>query len=423
LQSAGYGFFGSEDPSLGSRILNAGITGALGTAAHAGTGFALNSTRPIYRAARNAVLTPIVGPEAAATDNALSRAATQMPKQDLEAAAAAHSNLAANGAAPPAAAVLDRSGQDFLAKLASGSPAARASSEQAAGAYRQNLPKSIADDFNQAIMDASPDHVDPSKLLAKPVREIASDVQEMAGREYENGIKPIAHEPLNVTPEMLDTFTHERVNGAIRDTLSSHKLDEGTRTLLRGLPGQLKAIGGAVIPGAKPAAQAAIRAQYAKGIPMTVDSARNIATALDRTAAKLQDGSEAGVELRRLSGEIRTAIGDQYPEYAPVNSRYASRMRAIDVLDETRKNFLSDSPEGMDALAKTAKNYSDVPNEPEFRDPLASPQGPVLPTNRQYAIAGAREAASTRAGAGTGSGAVSTAISLLKGLTSKRAML
>jgi hypothetical protein len=415
LNAGAYGFFGSEDPSLDSRLLNATIAGTIGAAAHGATGFAANSVRPVYRAGRQAVLTPIIGPEAAATDAALGRAATQMPAQDMRAITAQHADLTAHGANPPAAAVLNRSGQDFLGKLASGSPAARGVSEQAAGDYRKALPASIADDFNQAIMDASPDHTDPSKLFNKPVREIANDVQEMAGREYETGMKPIAGEPLKITPEIVDTLGHERIPGAIRDALSSHNLDEPTRNLLRGLPGQLKALASATIPGAKPAAQAAVREQYAKGIPMTVDGARNIATALDRTAAKLQDGSEAGVELRRLSKELRTAIGDQYPEYAPINSRYASRMRAIDVLDETRKNFLNDTPEGIDALAKTSEHYSDVPNEPEFRDAHANPQGPVLPTNRQYAMAGAREAASVNAGAGTGKGAVSTADKLANG--------
>jgi hypothetical protein len=415
LNSAAYGFFGSDDPSWQSRLVNAGISGTIGAAAHGATGFAANSVRPVYRAGRQAVLTPIIGPEAAATDAALNRAASQMPAQDMKAITAQHAALSANGANPPAAAVLNRSGQDFLGKLASGSPAARGVSEQAAGDYRKALPASIADDFNQAIMDASPDHTDPSRLFNKPVREIASDVQDMAGREYETGMKPIADQPLKITPEIVDTLGHERIPGAIRDALSSHNLDEPTRNLLRGLPGQLKALASATIPGAKPAAQAAVRDQYAKGIPMTVDGARNIATALDRTAAKLQDGSEGGLELRRLSSEIRTAIGDQYPEYAPINQRYASRMRAIDVLDETRKNYLNDTPEGIDALAKTAKNYSDVPNEPEFRDAHANPQGPVLPTNRQYAIAGAREAASVNAGAGTGKGAVSTADKLANG--------
>ena len=414
LQAALYGGFGSEDPSVSSRLINAGLSAGLGAAAHGATNFALNSVRPVYRAARSAVTIPIVGPEAAATDNALSRAANKMPMQDLKAAADRFQQLSEHGANPPAAAVLNRSGQDYLSSLAQGSPAARAASEEAAGSYRQALPASVAEDFNQAIRDASPDHVDPSKLLNKPVREIANDVQTMASREYEVGMKPIAKQPLKINSELLDTLTHERTNGAIRDALSNHRLDDETRSVLRGLPSQLKAVGGGV-PGMNPAAQAAIREKYAQGIPMSVDGARNIATALDNAATKLQEGSEGRVELRRLSSEIRNAIGEQYPEFVPINERYASRKRVLDVLDGTRSNFLSDSPEGMDALAKTAKQYSDIPNEPEFRDPAASPQGAPLPTNRQYAIAGAREAASTKAGAGTGSGAARTAEELSAG--------
>jgi hypothetical protein len=415
LTSAGYGFFGSDDPSLGSRVINAGLSGALGAAAHGVTAGALNGVRPAYRAGRNMILSPIVDSEELATDNALSRAANSMPRQDLQDATARFHQLSSRGAEPPAAAVLSRAGQDYLGTLAAGSPAAKTAATEIAGANRQALPKSIADDFNSAIRDATPANGLEKDMLNKPVREIASDVQDMASREYEVGMRPIGAEPLKVTPELGDVFTHERVGGAIRDALSNHQLDEATRAELRGLPGQLKALG-TVVPGGNAATQAGIRAKYAAGIPLTVSGARNIATALDRTAAKLQEGSEGGVELRRLSKEIRSAIGEQYPEFAPINERYASRMRAIDVLDETRSNFLGETPEQIDALANISRNLSDTPNEPEFKGvPGAEPNGSVLPSNRQFGIAGAREAASTKAGAGTGEGGTRVAEELATG--------
>jgi hypothetical protein len=415
LTGAGYGFFGSEDPSLGSRLTNAALSGTIGAAAHGATGFALNSARPVYRAGRNAVLSPFVDREALATENALSRAANSMPRQDLNAATAQFADLGAKGAQPPAAAVLSRAGQDYLSTLASGSPAAKTAATEIAGANRSALPQALADDFNNAIRDATPANGLEKDMLNKPVREIASDVQNMASREYEVGMRPIANEPLKVTPDLTEVLSHERIGGAIRDALSSHQLDEATRTQLRGLPGQLKALGTS-IPGGNPAMQAAVRAKYAEGIPLTIAGARNIATALDRTAAKLQEGSEGGVELRRLSGAIRQAIGEQYPEFAPINERYAGRMRAIDILDHTRSNFLGDSPEQIDALAKTAQNYSDAPNAPEYRgNGAGEPNGEVLPSNRQFGIAGAREAASTKAGAGTGEGGTRVAAELASG--------
>lgn len=415
LMSALYGAFGSDDPSVSGRLTNAGLSAALGTAAHGASSALLNSARPAYRAGRNIILSPIVDREALAEDNALSRAANSMPRQDLRTATSQFTDLADKGASPPAAAVLSRAGQDYLGTLAAGSPAAKTAANEIAGAHRQGLPQSIAEDFNAAIRDATPANGLEKDMLNKPVREIAGDVQDMASREYETGMRPIADEPIKVTPELTDVLTHERANGAIRDALSNHQLDEATRAQLRSLPGQLKALG-TVVPGAKAGVQQGIRAKYAEGIPLTVSGARHIATALDRTAAKLQAGSEGGVELRRLSGQIRSAIGEQYPEFSPINERYASRMRAIDVLDETRGNFLGESPEQIDALAKTAKGLDDIPNAPEYRGvPGAEPNGQVLPSNRQFAIAGAREAASTKAGAGTGTGGTRVAEELATG--------
>lgn len=415
LNSGLYGALASDDPSISGRAINAGLSGAFGAATHGLVSAGLNSTRPVYRAGRNAILSPFVDSETLATDNALSRAANGMPSQDLKNATARFADLKSKGANPPAAAVISRAGQDYLGALASGSPEAKTAAAEISGAHHQALPQSLAEDFNNAIRDATPAGGLEKGMLHKPVREIASDVQDLAGREYETGIQPIANEKLNITPELADTLTHERINGAVRDALSNHKLDDATRGLLRGLPGQLKALGTA-IPGGSAATQAAIRAKYAAGIPLTVDGARNIATALDRTASKMQDGSEGGVELRRLAGEIRNVIGEQYPEFAPVNARYAGRMRAINILDHTRSGFLGETPEQIDALAKTTKGLSDAPNPPEFKGVSgAEPSGPVLPSNRQFAMAGAREAVSTKAGTGTGSGGTNVAEQLAIG--------
>jgi hypothetical protein len=85
LNSAAYGFFGSEDPSLAVPLVNAGISRHHWRGSARRDRLCTNSVRPVYRAGRQAVLTPIIGPEAAATDAALNRAATQMPAQDMKA--------------------------------------------------------------------------------------------------------------------------------------------------------------------------------------------------------------------------------------------------------------------------------------------------------------------------------------------------
>jgi hypothetical protein len=104
-----------------------------------------------------------------------------------------------------------------------------------------------------------------------------------------------------------------------------------------------------------------------------VDAARNLATALDRTASRLSDGSEGVLELAPSIAAIRHKIGEQYPEFNPVNSRYASRMRAIGALDDARSAFLGDTTGAKtDDLAKATARMSDQPGEPEFGALLAA---------------------------------------------------
>jgi hypothetical protein len=407
--SAAYGALASDDPSLQGRLSSALVSGVTGAAVHGAAKGVLGLGTQGYRGVRGAV-----GGEAGADANAIAHAADAMPVQDVNAVTANVDALRAAGAKPPAAAGLSRAGQEFLSRVASSSPTARAAADEAAAALRQNMPADLAQSFDQAIADVAPKGgADASKFLNRPTREITADVQDLASREYEAGIKPIANEPVTVTPELADTLGHERILPAIRDALSNHQLDDATRAALRGLPAQLKAMGsfGATIKGAGAATLKQARDKYAAGIPMTVDSARNIATALDRTAAKLQEGSEGAVEMRTVAKEIRNTIGEQYPEYAPVNARYADRQRAINAVEEARSNFLGETPEQIDALAKSSRKFTNKPGAPEFGVEGASP----LPSNRQFAIAGAREAATTKAGAGTGTGAPGLARQLAEG--------
>jgi hypothetical protein len=400
-----YGFLGSDDPNIGSRLTNAAIGSTVAGATHGLVSGGSRLAQSGYRGGKNLILAPLVGdPEQLATNAALARAAERMPTQDVAAATAKVADLTARGAKAPAAAGLSRGGQDYLARTAASSPAARATADQAAAAFRKALPQSLATDFDQAISDLGPEHL---PFVQRPAREIASDIQDMAGSEFERGITPIKGEQVTLTPELTGDLEHERVAGAIRDALASHTLSSETRNELRGLIPQLKTL---------TAAPEIARGAYAKGIGLSVDSARNIATALDRTAGKLADGSEGQVEMSRLSRDIRGAIAEQFPEYAPVNARYASRMRAKEALDAARRNFLGEAPEQMDALAKSATRFTDVPNEPEYHGPAtAYDRSGEGPSNRQLAIAGAREAAVTRAGTGTGTGGGSTARQLAEG--------
>jgi hypothetical protein len=230
---------------------------------------------------------------------------------------------------------------------------------------QERLPAQLEADFSQAIDDAAGGKV--ASFLKRPAREITGDIQGMAGREYEKGIAPIANEKLSIDGDLAETLGHERIRGAISDALSSHTLSEETRQVLRQLPRDLQALGGVDAPanlGANASAQIAavqqqVRDQALKNIPLTVDSARNLATALDRTASRLADGSEGGVELRRLSRSIRDKIGEQFPEFQPVNARYASRMRAIGALEDARNHFLGDTTgRATDDLARATARHS-----------------------------------------------------------------
>lgn len=392
---ATYGFFGSEDPNVLSRGFNAGLGGLVGALGHGVADAGLRGVQGAYRTAARPVESLLIGPEATADKFALNAAARKMPTQNLAEAGANDAAAKAAGVPQPAAASINRGGQDYLARQANSYPQARAIVDTVADKTRAAIPEQLAGDFNSAIEAAAPKGVDTSAYLNRPVREIASDIQSMAGREFERGIEPIKGEKMALTPDLTGDLEHERVAGAIRDALANHNLSAETRNELRSLIPQLKTLAGA---------PDLAREAYAKGIPLSVDSARNIATALDRTAGKLADGSEGQVELSRLSRDIRGAIAEQFPEYAPVNARYASRMRAKEAMFEARKNFLASTPEAKDALAKASRNFTDEANPPEFgAEPETSPNGfrkpaQPLPSNRQIAIAGAREAASVNAG-------------------------
>jgi hypothetical protein len=390
---ATYGFFGSDDPNIESRLFNAGVGGVVGGVTHGVTDAGGRLAQGGYRAVAKPVESLIAGPEATADKYALNAAARGMPVQNMDAVKVANAAATNAGVAAPAAASIDRAGQDYLARTAGGSPQARAVADNAAQALRDAIPQQLAGDFNAAIQAAGPKNV--STYLNRPVRDIASDIQDMAGREYERGIAPIAKAQLTVTPELASDLDHERITSAVKDALANHQLDNGTRDELRALLPNLKALS---------SAPDMARNAYAKGIPLTVDGARNIATALDRTAGRLADGSEGQVELSRLSRDIRGTITEQFPEYAPVNARYASRMRAKQAMFDARQNFFASNPNQQDALAKAATKFTDEPNPPEFgAEPQTGPNGfqkPVqpLPSNRQLAATGAREAAQVAAG-------------------------
>jgi len=390
---ATYGFFGSENPDVRARLFNAGVGGVVGGVTHGVTDAGGRLAQGGYRAVAKPVESLIAGPEATADKYALNAAARGLPVQNIDAVKAANAASTNAGVAAPAAASIDRAGQDYLARTAGGSPQARAVADNAAQALRDAIPQQLAGDFNSAIQAAGPKNV--STYLNRPVREIASDIQDMAGREYERGIAPIAKSQLTVTPELASDLDHERITSAVKDALANHQLDSGTRDELRALLPNLKALS---------SAPDMARNAYAKGIPLSVDSARNIATALDRTAGRLADGSEGQVELSRLSRDIRGAITEQFPEYAPVNARYASRMRAKQAMFDARQNFFASNPNQQDALAKAATKFTDEPNPPEFgAEPQTGPSGfqkPVqpLPSNRQLAATGAREATQVAAG-------------------------
>lgn len=397
-----YGFLGSEDPNIESRLFNGAVGSAVGAVAHGATDVAGRMGQSGYRAAAKPIESLLVGTEKTGDKYALNAAARAMPTQNVEGVKIADAAANSAGVPAPAAASINRGGQDYLARAAAGSPGARAVADEVAAHTRAAIPQQLAQDFNDAIEAVAPRGVSSSAYLNRPVREIASDVQGMAGREFERGIEPIKNERMTITPEVAGDLDHERVAGAIRDALANHSLSDATRNELRTLLPNVKTLANA--PGIA-------RQAYAKGIPLSVDGARNIATALDRTAGKLMDGSEGQVEMSRLSKGIRGAIAEQFPEYGPVNARYASRMRAKEAMFEARRNFMASTPDQADALARAGKRFTNEANAPEFgAASQTGPNGfkqpvPPLPSNRQFAMTGAREAATVKAGE-TGAGAV-----------------
>lgn len=400
--SAIYGAASSEDPSISGRFENALGTGLTGAIAPMFINPALSGlsrgVRGVNRVGRRAFG---ADPENLANERALDELAPRLPNQDTAAMRTRLARQEELGADPSGLTVMDREGQDFLGRMAVSSPGARQAAEDAVTAAETRLPVQIEQDFAKAIDDAAGGNENIAAFLKRPAREITSDIQEMAGREYEAGIAPIQNERLQVTDELAEVLTHERATGAIRDALSNHQLSDETRQLLRALPRELQGLTSVAPPanlgsGAAEqvaAMQAKIREQALGNIPLTVDAARNLATALDRTASRLADGSEGVVELRRLSRSIREAIGQQYPEFDPVNARYASRLRAIGALDDVRGSFLGDATgKKTDELARATGRMSDEPGEPEF------PGGEVpMPSERQMALAGAKEATTAAA--------------------------
>jgi hypothetical protein len=379
LRAAGaggaYGFFGSDKSDIPDRLFNAGLGATIGGVAHLGTDALGRLAQSGYRTAARPIESLFVGPEATADKYALNTAARGMPTQSLKDVEAAQ--VAANqvGVPAPAAASLNRAGQDYLARGSAGSPAARAVADQVASDTRAAIPQQLASDFNSAIEAVAPQGVDTSAYLNRPVRDIASDIQSMAGREYEKGIEPIKGERLELTPEISNALGQEQIPQAVRDALNT-KVDPATRGVLRNYLGTIQQ-GGMPI--------------------LSVDAARSIATALDRKAAKMADGSPEALQLGDVSAQIRQGITDQFPEFEPVNQLYASRKNAINAMMEARNNFFASTPDQIDALNTSSRRFTDEPNQGEYNG-VEQPTGTPLPSNRQLAGAGAREATTVQAG-------------------------
>lgn len=423
-QGGAYGFMSSDDPSFLGRLESGVRSGAVNAVA-AGVGDpALRGVAKVAGKGSNAVSRALgTSSDEVANAEALKSFAAHAPNQDVPAMRARQTEQAGLSAEPTGLTSLDRSGQDYLGRQVAKSPGARQAADEAVATAQDRLPGQLEADFGQAIDDAAGDDKNVAAFLKRPARDIASDIQGMAGREYEAGIEPIKNEKLTIDADLAEALTHERIKGAVADALSSHNLSDETRQVLRQLPRSLQSASDAIKPpsaqlgGAAAeqvaALQAQVREQTLQNIPLTVDAARNLATALDRTAARLSEGSEGIVELRRLSSGIRQKIGEQYPEFAPVNARYAARQRAIGALDDARRTFLGDSTgEKTDTLAKAAAKMSDQPGEPEFKGPPTEKNGfavtkppQAMPSEKQMAIAGAREATVAKAANSEGAGA------------------
>jgi hypothetical protein len=195
-----YGGLSSDDPSIGGRVGN-GLSAALtNVAAAALLDPALRGVSMAGRKAANGVkrLTGTSADEIANAD-ALTSFASHAPTQDIPAMRARQAEQAGQGAAPTGLTTLDRSGQDYLGRQAVRSPGARQAADEAVEAARTALPQQIEQDFNQAIDDAAGGDKNVATFLKRPARDITADIQDMAGREYEKGIAPIANERLAST--------------------------------------------------------------------------------------------------------------------------------------------------------------------------------------------------------------------------------
>jgi hypothetical protein len=370
LLSAIYGGLSSDDPSVGSRLINAAIGGTTGAATHGIVKSGFKGGQATTRALKN-----FFSPEGYADSNALARAAAAMPKQDLAAVETAIQP------GVPAAAAVDRAGQEFLSRVASSAPGARTAADAAASTFRKAIPSGLEADFNQAIADAAPAGAEhTAAFLNRPVRDITNDVQNMASREYELGMDPIKNDTVPIDDDLAEVLSHEQIKPVIADLLRNQKLAPETRAVLRSVPSWLKD-------------------GMLDKLPINVDALRNIATNLDQRANKSNN-----IALGDLANVIRDKITQQFPEYQSVNELYSSRKGAIRAMDAVRNNFLGEDPNQIDELAKATGNLTDTPNLPEYKGPAFSSSGPVLPSGRQFAMAGAREAASTKAGSGTGTG-------------------
>jgi hypothetical protein len=288
--------------------------------------------------------------------------ATHAPNQDVPAMKERVAAQESLGADPTGLDALDRSGQDYLGRQVARSPEARQAADEAVTAAQGKIPAQIEGDFNQAI-DAAAGDKNVATFLKRPAREITHDIQEMAGREYEAGIAPIANERLTVDPALTGALSHEQATAAIGDALRNHKLSPETRAILRSLPQWIK------------------EGVDLSKFPVTVDALKNVATALDRRGAKLQAGSEGGMTLGDLSAQIRDHITEQFPEYKPVNDLYASRKRAIGALEDARRTFLGDSTgDKTDTLAKATARMSGEPGAPEFKGAPEETAGSIRPS-------------------------------------------
>lgn len=408
-----YGFLSSPDASFGGRTKNAIMDATVNTAAAATLDPALRGVGMGARKAANGVkrLTGTSADDIANAD-ALSAFASHAPNQDIPDMRARFDEQTKLDAVPTGLTTLDRSGQDYLGRQASRSPVARESADQAVEVARANLPKRIESDFNRAIDDAAGGDKNVATFLQRPAREITADIQDMAGREFEAGIAPIRDEPVPINDELIATLTDEQAGAAIRDALKQPKVSEQTKGILRGLIPALRQV-----EGMDPKLREKVL--QSGGLNLTVDAAHRIARGFDRMKNKLDPSSDLRVQLGDLSLSIRDDVSAVYPEFQETNARYSSRMRANRALNDARKHFLGDNTgEAADALAKATSRMSDTPGEPEFG---AQPEGvngfriskppQNLPSEKQMAAAGAKEATVANAMNGADSAAVAERLS------------